>query len=322
MDAELRRAWTETVTADDYDQHMAAIGQAEANANIVVEMLERLDAKSFPRLLIAGAGTGQMFDFVSPDILSHRLVTFTDINPHYLEKLTTRLNGSCIQFQTVVDDIEQTALKSEFDAVILVLVLEHVEWQRALAEVARLQPRALVTITQENPPEIESAVTPGRAIPESLRIASQTAHPHLLDHAEFENVLSDQGFTLHERIDRRVDDDKLMRGALFEARQDFFDSSRPSEPPPSKRSSFEGGVGSIGAKLGFWLRIPTRGSTKPLPSAGEVGELACPELVEGANREGGTTVKPAKHDFFLVLTALGGWGREILSARPMEQYTC
>ena len=34
MDPELRRAWTEIVTADDYERHMAAIGQAQAAAEL------------------------------------------------------------------------------------------------------------------------------------------------------------------------------------------------------------------------------------------------------------------------------------------------
>ena len=34
MDAELRRAWTEIVLADDYEEHMAAIGQAQAAAEL------------------------------------------------------------------------------------------------------------------------------------------------------------------------------------------------------------------------------------------------------------------------------------------------
>jgi hypothetical protein len=31
MDPELRRAWTEIITAEDYEEHMASIGQAQAD---------------------------------------------------------------------------------------------------------------------------------------------------------------------------------------------------------------------------------------------------------------------------------------------------
>lgn len=37
----LRHAWTEVVVSDDYDAHMAAIGQAQANAELVPLLLER-----------------------------------------------------------------------------------------------------------------------------------------------------------------------------------------------------------------------------------------------------------------------------------------
>ena len=56
------------------------------------------------------------------------------------------------------------------------------------------------------------------------------------------------------------------------------------------------GVGPISFKTGFRRAISTCGGTIPLPSV-EVGELA--------SREGGTTVKPAKHDFPLILTPMG-----------------
>jgi hypothetical protein len=39
MDPETRRAWLEVVIGSDYDQHMAAIGQAQVNASLVCQML-------------------------------------------------------------------------------------------------------------------------------------------------------------------------------------------------------------------------------------------------------------------------------------------
>jgi hypothetical protein len=35
----LREAWTRFVAAEDYETHMAAIGQAQANASLVAELV-------------------------------------------------------------------------------------------------------------------------------------------------------------------------------------------------------------------------------------------------------------------------------------------
>ena len=37
---ELHDAWSRTITAEDYEAHMAAIGQAQANAALVAEYLQ------------------------------------------------------------------------------------------------------------------------------------------------------------------------------------------------------------------------------------------------------------------------------------------
>ena len=66
---ELRDAWSRTITAEDYEAHMAAIGQAQANAALVAEYLQAQPPSRHASVLFAGAGTGQMFEYVSPEIL-------------------------------------------------------------------------------------------------------------------------------------------------------------------------------------------------------------------------------------------------------------
>jgi hypothetical protein len=41
MDSNLRLAWTQIVTAEDYDEHMAAVGQAQAAAALTVELIQK-----------------------------------------------------------------------------------------------------------------------------------------------------------------------------------------------------------------------------------------------------------------------------------------
>jgi hypothetical protein len=75
MEPGLRRACTEIVTPEDYDEHMAAVGQAQAAVALVAEAIRDADPRPGSRVLVAGAGTGQMFDFLdSARIRSFRLI--------------------------------------------------------------------------------------------------------------------------------------------------------------------------------------------------------------------------------------------------------
>src|SRR6266480_2448898 len=117
---ELRDAWSRTIKAEDYEAHMAAIGQAQANAALVAEYLQAQPPSRHASLLFAGAGTGQMFEYVPPEILLPFNVTFTDINAGYL------------------NHHEQLAFRQ----------LAHVEWRAALATLCKLTERELFVVIQ------------------------------------------------------------------------------------------------------------------------------------------------------------------------------
>src|SRR5215472_3640532 len=91
MDQELRRAWTEIVVADDYEEHMAAIGQAKAAAELTRYLIEAASLETGSRITVAGAGTGQMFDLLPPDLFHPYRLTVSDLNPLFLERLRERL---------------------------------------------------------------------------------------------------------------------------------------------------------------------------------------------------------------------------------------
>src|SRR5258706_3465707 len=133
MHPALRQAWMGVIQADDYDRHMAAVGQAEANAELIRKMIREAKLPAGAGLLIAGAGTGQMFDYITPQSLGDVSLTFTDIREAFLGRLIARLGRlNFARFRVVVDDVERTHLGHSFAAIALVLVLEHVEWQKAL----------------------------------------------------------------------------------------------------------------------------------------------------------------------------------------------
>lgn len=69
MSSRLCEAWTTIILAEDYEAHMAAAGQAQANAKLVAEYLAAQAPQEGASLLFLGAGTGQMFDIVQPTIL-------------------------------------------------------------------------------------------------------------------------------------------------------------------------------------------------------------------------------------------------------------
>ena len=72
-------------------------------------------------------------------------VTCTDINPAYLERLAARFPCA-----TAIDDIECPALPGPFDLAIVILVLEHVDWRRAVAGLCGPRRRVFAVIQQES----------------------------------------------------------------------------------------------------------------------------------------------------------------------------
>ena len=115
------------VTPGDYEQHLAAIGQAQANALIVREAIQRWAAPG-ASVLIAGAGTGQMLDYVGHEFLTTFDITFSDINPEFLRCIEQRLvHAPLTSWRTVVDDLECTQLTGPFALIVIVLVLEHID---------------------------------------------------------------------------------------------------------------------------------------------------------------------------------------------------
>src|SRR5712672_3631476 len=121
MDAGLRLAWTQIVTVADYDEHMAAIGQAQAAAVLTEDMLRAVAPRTAGRVVIAGAGTGQVLDFLEPSLLRPFELTCTDLNPAFLARLKERLDHHGLRATILEDDIERTSLEPEPDLLLATL---------------------------------------------------------------------------------------------------------------------------------------------------------------------------------------------------------
>jgi SAM-dependent methyltransferase len=211
----LREAWTTKVSAEDYEAHMARIGQAEANAGLLRDLLLAADLAPGGRVLIAGVGPGQMFNYLPEDFFAALRLTCSDLNPVFLQRLRTRCN-SC---ETVIDDLENSQLPPGWEAIALVLVLEHVDWRLAVQSLVRLQPENLLLIVQRNPVNVAAAVTPGRTPPGTMAVFAEEAPPHLIPVDELLTELSGHGFVLNRVESRSVQDGKSMVGLALRKQQ-------------------------------------------------------------------------------------------------------
>jgi SAM-dependent methyltransferase len=210
----LRKAWRETVSADDYDAHMEAVGQARANAELVRDLVLRFPPGG-PRLLVAGAGTGQMLDFVDSALFAPFQVTFTDLSRTLLARLAERLvRLGWRNHEVRVDDLERTRLVGSFDGAVVVLVLEHLDWRRAVASLCRLEVGRCYIVIQLNPAHQPGALAPHRPATGSMEVFRQV-HPQLVPRHELVEALSKKGYALIVEEPRPVPDGKTMLGLVF-----------------------------------------------------------------------------------------------------------
>jgi SAM-dependent methyltransferase len=215
MTESLRRAWTEIVTAEDYDQHMAAIGQAQAGADLTRHILQTAGLQEGARVVIAGAGTGQMLDYLDPALLRPYRLTFTDLSPAFLARLQERLARCGLRAEVIEDDIEKTAIEEEPGLLLATLLLEHIDWRQGVKIFAALHPAVCAIVLQENPPGMTTAVTPGRQLPPSLAKAMETAHATLVPRAELAAAFTAEGYQCQDVSEQPVADAKSLVALSF-----------------------------------------------------------------------------------------------------------
>jgi hypothetical protein len=219
MDEALRRAWTEIVTPEDYEEHMARIGQAQAGADLTRHLLEIAAPPRRARVVFAGAGTGQMLDFLDPSLLRPFRLAFTDLNPRFLERLKRRLAQFDLHADVIEDDFENTAIACGPDLLIATLLLENIDWRRGVETISALRPVACGIVIQENPPEMKSAITPGRVLPRSMAEAASQAHPVLIPYDQLVPALAAHGYEQRDKSARAVADGKYLISILFKRKR-------------------------------------------------------------------------------------------------------
>lgn len=214
MEPTLRQVWEKLLDPADYDLHMSNVGQAEANGCLLGDLLAELPGG---RLLIAGAGTGAMLDLVNPSFLLPFEVTFTDISERFLQVLRERLGRSGLRsFRVLQDDVEDTRLEAGFDVAAFVLVLEHVDWQRALEQAVGLGVGDILTITQENPSDEDRLASVHRELPGTVGEYADTPGSHLISIGELAAFMEALGFVRVRHLPVSVPDGKTMHGSHFQ----------------------------------------------------------------------------------------------------------
>jgi hypothetical protein len=214
----MRRAWTDVVTADDYDAHMAAIGQAQAAAQLTGYLMESARLRPGSRISFAGAGTGQVLDFLDAGAFRPYRLVFSDLNPNFLAVLRARLTRLGLTAKVVEDDIEETRLEPNPDLVVASLLLEQIDWPKGVAALAELRPGSCGIIIQENPDGMSTPLTPGRSLPPSIAEAARMAEGSLVGRQELVTSMSRKGYACCDSACREVADGKRLLGLLF-ARQ-------------------------------------------------------------------------------------------------------
>ena len=213
--ARLRQAWTKQIRPEDYDAHMSQVGQAQANAQLLVDWLRSNPPRPGSSILFAGAGTGQMFDFLSPEVLSPYRITFTDINLDYLKLLESRLKSKTqLRYEIVLDDIERPQLSARYALAVAILLLEHVDWRLAVAALCALSLENILVVIQENPRKSTIAVGEGQPLIGTMRVFREV-HPILVNKDELVQEFSHHEFRLVSSRVRRVLDEKKMVGLGF-----------------------------------------------------------------------------------------------------------
>lgn len=211
--ADTKKHWRDLVDVEDLDAHMFEVGQAAVNADLIKKMISQFPLQADSTLYVPGCGTGQMFDFLKPSDLGKLNFIFSDYKPEFLEKLKNRL-PSGTKFQTLLDDVEESELDQKADAALIVLLLEHVDWKRALDNILKVQPEKIFLIIQEQD-ATDSMINKNRQLRPSMKKFSEIAKTELVDRKELERYLNLYQFQLQAIFIETVPHTKRMVALVF-----------------------------------------------------------------------------------------------------------
>ena len=215
-----REAWLGTITPEDIDRLMADNGQAEANARHVQAFFRKYPLAPGSRILVAGCGTCQMLDYLKPADLGNVKCTFSDISVRMLEAAQQRLRlHDGFSYEVIIDDLENTSITQQFDAVLLSLVLLHLEWKKCLLNVSNLNINRVYVIEQEQTPGTPVAGSRQRPLPPTIKKYAETVSIKLVSRPELIRFLAELGYELVHISETCVPDEKVMVGLVFQRLQ-------------------------------------------------------------------------------------------------------
>lgn len=210
-----KSSWQEVVTSEDLDAHMIEIGQVEANAYILTQLLQSHPPRA-GLIYVPGCGTGQIFDFVNLDLLKNYEFLFSDIKRDFLNKLENRLSSK-LKFQAFTEDVEETSVHKKVEAILAILLLEHVDWRLALSHLLRTNPEYIFVIIQVHTLQ-SGVVNTNRQLRPSIKLFSETARPELVAPEDLVQFLASMGFQKVAESSKEVPDNKRMLGLCFKSK--------------------------------------------------------------------------------------------------------
>ena len=214
-----REAWLHVITPEDIDVLMAGNGQAEANAAHVRALLLAHPLGPNARLLVHGCGTCQVLDYLKPADFHGATITFADLSEPMLAFAKRRAaSRHGLHYRFVIDDIEDTALTGTYEAVLLSMVLLHVDWNKALRNVVGLRPDCVYVIEQERNAGTPATGAVGRTLPLSIQRYAGTVAVKLVPRKGLIDSMKALGYGLVHLRETGVPDGKKMVGMVF-ARQ-------------------------------------------------------------------------------------------------------
>ena len=209
--------WLNVIDASDLDAHMVSVGQAQSNAGLVKDMFAHARPAKNSAFLVHGCGTCQMFEYFGLDTFGTKNITLADFSPKLLEVAKKRVKGlGEPSLQIVQDDIEHTSLSPGFGAVLLVLVLLHVNWQRALENMIGLGVSKLYIVEQAERHGAFSMTSAVNPLP-SMQRFKEIVSPVLVSRDDLVDFLGKKGFRNVWSAEREVPGNKSMLGLVFSA---------------------------------------------------------------------------------------------------------
>lgn len=153
-----RNPWLDIPEAD-YVGHMSSPGVQQLQV-LAREFGRALRSEGPERVLLAGSALGNGLEQVDPSVT--RRVTCVDINPRYLARVDARFKESRFELDLVCADLNNHEFApASFDLIFAGLVLEYMNWQRALPRLARaLRRGGVLAAVLQLPSDKTPVVTP------------------------------------------------------------------------------------------------------------------------------------------------------------------